>query len=445
MFRYKFYSFLNTNYCLIIQISSTKILIGSFFDEDSLMNLNPISKNNNYPFNDNEIENIKEIFNDLNIVITPQFSFMFSLPYVINKFKINTESIKFYTTEAISQLSSSYLIEFYINFNSLLIQNTISYEETNLITEKQIKNFLSNYTFMNFNQIENYLIKTLEKGIQISFHSNGYELGSFNTLIKYFNKKILIINKSSLYNFRYPQIFDYDLIINCDYLIPFPDICNRNSNYKFNLENFSQEMRNAGMKNIENLNHYPSLFLIVEPLFILEFCDLMRYKFSKDIKYFYLSKSIDSIMKYANINTGFINSQVFGKIFDFLLPFSFDELEKQKIFYHFQDFNELKDNKEIEKLIYEIKCPFCFMINKFSFFTDLGNDLFEFFTRNFSSSKDEIIVINSNNLIEQKILSQKKILNLKNLILNILLLMNSLKILLIILDQKKLLNLKLIF
>ena len=102
MFRYKFYSFLNTNYCLIIQISSTKILIGSFFDEDSLMNLNPISKNNNYPFNDKEIQNIKEIFNDLNIVITPQFSFMFSLPYVINKFKINTESIKFYTTEAIS-------------------------------------------------------------------------------------------------------------------------------------------------------------------------------------------------------------------------------------------------------------------------------------------------------------------------------------------------------
>ena len=413
MFRYKFYSFLNTNYCLIIQISSTKILIGSFFDEDSLMNLNPISKNNNYPFNDNEIENINEIFNELNIIITPQFSFMFSLPYIINKFKINTESIKFYTTEAISQLSLSYLIEFYINFNSLLIQNTISYEQTNLITEKQIKIFLSNYTYMNYNQIENYLIKNLEKGIQISFHSNGYELGSFNTLIKYFNKKIIIINKSSLYNFRYPKLFDYDSIINCNYLIPFPDICNTNSNYKFNLENFTQEMRNAGMKNIDNLNHYPSLFLIVEPLFILEFVDLMRYKFSKDIKYFYLSKSIDSIMKYANINTGFINSQVFGKIFEFLLPFSFDELEKQKVFYHFQDFNELKDNKEIGKFIQEIKCPFCFIINKFSFFTDLGNDIFEFFTRNFSSSKDEIIAINSNNLIEKKILDHKKNIEFK--------------------------------
>ena len=414
MFRYKFYSFLNSNYCLTLQISSTKIFIGSFFDDDSLITLNNNEKNNNFPFTEEEILNIKEIFNDLNIIITPQLSFILSLPFIINKFKVNIDSIKFYTTEAISQLSSSYLNEFYINFNSLLIQHINSSDEAILISEKEIKNFLSHYIFMNFNQFENSLIKTLEQGIQISFHSNGYELGTFNTLIKYFDKKIFILNKSSLFGFRYPQLFDYESIINCDYLICFPEICNSNSNFKFMLESFSQEMRNAGSKNIDNLTHYPSLFLIVEPLFILEFCDLMRIKFSKDIKYIYLSKSIDSIMKYANINTGFLNPQVFGKIFDFLLPFSFDELEKQKILYHFQDFNEFKDNKEIEKLIQEVRCPFCFIINKFSFFTDLGKDIYEFFIRNFNSQKDEIITINSNFFIEQKILNSKKNIQLRN-------------------------------
>ena len=112
MFRYKFYSFLNSNYCLTLQISSTKIFIGSFFDDDSLITLNNNEKNNNFPFTEEEILNIKEIFNDLNIIITPQLSFILSLPFIINKFKVNIDSIKFYTTEAISQLSSSYLNEF---------------------------------------------------------------------------------------------------------------------------------------------------------------------------------------------------------------------------------------------------------------------------------------------------------------------------------------------
>ena len=51
---------------------------------------------------------------------------------------------------------------------------------------------------------------------------------------------------------------------------------------------------------------------------------------------------------------------------------------------------------DILQSLEEIKCPFCFIINKFSFFTDLGKDIYEFFIRNFNSQKDEIITINSN-------------------------------------------------
>ena len=155
MFKYKFYSFSYNNkiqqivehsisYCLVIQLESVKILIGSFLNENTLIKYTSnieesAPKENNYypifPFSSSEIEDIKEIFTDLDIVITTHFDQILALPYIISALRINIEKIKFLTTEPIIQLSRSYFSEFYTNFNSILIKQYINESDIILITD----------------------------------------------------------------------------------------------------------------------------------------------------------------------------------------------------------------------------------------------------------------------------------------------------------------------
>ena len=423
MFKYKFYSFLpydnEPSYCLVVQLERVKILIGSFFTENSLINYlkQKTTKNDNtlFPFSQKEQNDIREIFKDLSIIITTHFNQLLALPYIVSSFKIQMDNIKLFSTEPIIQLASSYFSEFYNNFNSLLL---IHQKDPSLITDKEIDALLSQYQLINFSQQINSFTQSLDAFLMLELIANGYELGSSNVILHYFNKRICILTDSSFFTYRYPKNFDFMSIRNIDIMITFPNILNESESlYEKEISNLMNEINNAGGKTDVTANRsYSNILMIVDPFFMFEFVDIFRYKISKDIKLVYLSKSIDSLMKYANINTGFINEKSIDKIYEFKLPFSFDEIET---FSHFNSLNNLiKSPSPVVKDIVNGLCPIAFFANKFSFFSGEENDLFEFFIRNLCPTIDEMILVNYPFKEQFDLLGKEKQLKVKSFTIN---------------------------
>lgn len=401
MFKYKFYKFLSDSYALILEISNTKIFVGSFFTENSIIDL-PQNKTESsfsiYPFTKEEEDIIKnEIFPDLEIMIITHFNDILCLPHIFTNFGLSYEKIKFYSTEPILQLSRAYMKEFYSNFNNLLLNNSTKDSNISIIQITKINEIISKFKYLNFNQKENYLQKNFNPSLSIELTSSGHELGSSNIILSYLNKRIFIMTKSSYYSFRFPKKIDFMSPKNCEIVIQFPNIINENPNLDFEkgIVSFISELNRTVSKSNTNSKHsYPVILMIAEPFYMYEFVDSFRYKIQRELKNVYLSKSIDPLLKYANINTGFINEETMRKIIEPKLPFSFDELKDT--FFHFESFGDMikKADNEIVKEIGRGNSPVCFIVNKFSFHCCEQDDVLNFFLSNLAIEIDKIITIN---------------------------------------------------
>ena len=521
MFKYKFYEFFNEeNKVLTIQFEYSKFLIGGFFTESSLINLcsfinaklneksNIIKKINwnFFPFNinirqepmseNNEILSLKEIFSDLKVIIIPNFKSIFGYILIYKLllenedfFQINKEilnKIMIYSTEPIVQFAHSYLNEFYSSFNSILMKYTTDNKIVNMnnnkdklcfINNNDIDNFLSHVISINYKEKINYLVplstnsnslltssetsSILEKYISFEFCSNGYELGSSNILFHYYNKTIYIMTKSCLYNSRYPKIFDFNSPKNCDYILLFPDIINDTTSYEKNFKDLLDSLYKANDRNnFDSIHIYPFTLILTETFFMLEYCDVFRCKL-KNIKSIYFSKSVKSLFKYSNISLGFLNDILVNKIYNFNMPFSFGESEKEKYFIIFNDIiefqnqlvdiinNNIRDNKNVNnnfinnlfnsginqntyynknnRIInneadddnYNIKkefinslidrlSPFCFISHFFSIYSSNAQNIFDFFMNNYDNKYDKIIIISNNSIYNEKMFNEIK-------------------------------------
>lgn len=410
MLKYTFHDFPFGNYCLVVELHNTKIMIGSFFNENTIINLNNQNKSDTSGefslFTSSQETIIKNTFLDLDIVIITNFSSMLGLPYMLLKYNISTENIKFLSTEPIIQLAKSYMKEFYSNFNSFIIEHTSNslQEQIKLITSNDIDVFMALFTVLSYNQRFNSLIKEIDPSIIIFFTSSGYELGSFNIVIEYFNKSICILSNSSITPNRYPLDFNYTQLTSMDYVIQFPHIINGTpqlSHFEKNLSQFIHDITAIFSKSTVNSTHYPYIFLIAEPFFMFEFVDILRYKLPKEVKCIYISKSIDSLMKYSLINLSFINEKSYRKIYDFMSPLSFDELQNREAIYTFNTFEEMISNEKVSKMILKAECPIMFIVNKMSFEIEENSvdNLFQFFTNNSieSGGNDYVITLNYSN------------------------------------------------
>ena len=507
MFKYKFYEFFNNeNKVLTIQFENSKFLIGEFFTESSLINLcssinKKIKENTNlidsinwsfFPFinisgENNDIENIKEIFNDLKVIIIPNFKsiigYILIYKLIIENeqvFKINKETlnkIMIYSTEPIIQFAQCYLVEFYSAFNTLLINYTIKRSNSNekdflnkkidFINNNDRENFLNHIISINYNEKINYLVplssnsnsllnsdetsSIIEKYISFELCSNEYELGSSNILFHYYNKKIYIMTKSSYFNGRYPLKFDLNSPKNCDFLIIFPDVVNKNSiellNYEFNFKRLMETLQKSSSydsKDLKCIHNYPYTLILTSPFFLLEFCDVLKHRI-KVLKTVYFSKAMKSLLKYSNASVGFLNNKLVSKIFEFKMPFCFEEMEKEKnmiIFndviefqnqlinmvnnnirddsngninnlYNFgitqntyankgkkfiKDDNELNNDikKEFVKNLIDRTSPFCFISHYFSIYNSNNKEIIDFFMNNYDQKYDKIIIISNN-------------------------------------------------
>ena len=405
MFKYKFYEFFNNeNKILTIQFENSKFLIGEFFTESSLINLcssinKKIKENTNlidtmnwsfFPFinisgENNDIENIKEIFNDLKVIIIPNLKsiigYILIYKLIIENeqiFNINKETlnkIMIYSTEPIIQFAQCYLVEFYSAFNSLLINYSIKRSNSNendflnkkidFINNNDRENFLNHIISINYNEKINYLVplssnsnsllnsdetsSLIEKYISFELCSNEYELGSSNILFHYYNKEIYIMTKSSCYNDRYPLKFDSNSPKNCDFLLVFPDVVNKNSiellNYEYNFKRLMETLQKSSSYDtidLKCIHNYPYTLILTSPFFLLEFCDVLKHRI-KVLKTVYFSKAMKSLLKYSNASVGFLNNKLVSKIFEFKMPFCFEEMEKEKNMIIFNDVIEFQN------------------------------------------------------------------------------------------------------
>ena len=502
MFKYKFYEFFNKeNEVLTIQFENSKFLIGEFFTESSIINLcslinNKIKGNINlineinwsfFPFNiisedSNDISNIKEIFTDLKVIIIPNFGSIIGYILIYKLileneqiFNINKETINkimIYSTEPIIQFAQCYLSEFYSAFNSLLINYTIkrNSNEKDLLNQKMDfinnndrENFINHIISINYNEKINYLVplssnsnsllnsnetsSLIEKYISFELCSNEYELGSSNILFHYYNKKIFIITKSSFFNDRYPLKFDSNSAKNCDFLLVFPEVVNKNNNnsvnYQYNFKALMETLMKSSTydsKDLKCIHNYPYTLILTSPFFMLEFCDVFKYRLSIT-KTVYFSKAMKSLLKYSNASVGFLNNKLVNKIFDFRMPFCFEELEKDKNMVIFNDVIEFQnqlinmvnnntnpvinnlynfgitqntyankgkkitkddsdlnyDNKkEFVKNLIDRMSPFCFISHYFSIYNSNNKEIIDFFMNNYDNKYDKIIIISNN-------------------------------------------------
>ena len=502
MFKYKFYEFFNKeNEVLTIQFENSKFLIGEFFTESSIINLcssinNKIKGNINlineinwsfFPFNiisedSNDISNIKEIFTDLKVIIIPNFGSIIGYILIYKLileneqiFNINKETINkimIYSTEPIIQFAQCYLSEFYSAFNSLLMNYTIkrNSNEKDLLNQKMDfinnndrENFINHIISINYNEKINYLVplssnsnsllnsnetsSLIEKYISFELCSNEYELGSSNILFHYYNKKIFIITKSSFFNDRYPLKFDSNSAKNCDFLLVFPEVVNKNNNnsvnYQYNFKALMETLMKSSTydsKDLKCIHNYPYTLILTTPFFMLEFCDVFKYRLNIT-KTVYFSKAMKSLLKYSNASVGFLNNKLVNKIFDFRMPFCFEELEKDKNMVIFNDVIEFQnqlinmvnnntnpvinnlynfgitqntyankgkkitkddsdlnyDNKkEFVKNLIDRMSPFCFISHYFSIYNSNNKEIIDFFMNNYDNKYDKIIIISNN-------------------------------------------------
>ena len=502
MFKYKFYEFFNKeNEVLTIQFENSKFLIGEFFTESSIIKLcslinNKIKGNINlineinwsfFPFNiisedSNDISNIKEIFTDLKVIIIPNFGSIIGYILIYKLileneqiFNINKETINkimIYSTEPIIQFAQCYLSEFYSAFNSLLINYTIkrNSNEKDLLNQKMDfinnndrENFINHIISINYNEKINYLVplssnsnsllnsnetsSLIEKYISFELCSNEYELGSSNILFHYYNKKIFIITKSSFFNDRYPLKFDSNSAENCDFLLVIPEVVNKNNNnsvnYQYNFKALMETLMKSSTydsKDLKCIHNYPYTLILTSPFFMLEFCDVFKYRLNIT-KTVYFSKAMKSLLKYSNASVGFLNNKLVNKIFDFRMPFCFDELEKDKSMVIFNDVIEFQnqlinmvnnntnpvinnlynfgitqntyankgkkitkddsdlnyDNKkEFVKNLIDRMSPFCFISHYFSIYNSNNKEIIDFFMNNYDNKYDKIIIISNN-------------------------------------------------
>ena len=524
MFKYKFYEFFNKeNEVLTIQLENSKFLIGEFFTESSIINLcsqinNKLKENINFnnaidwtlfPFNinfgkNNDIQYIKEIFSDLKVIIIPNFrsliGYILVYKLILEKeelFQINKEilnKIMIYSTEPIIQYAHCYLNEFYSSLKSLLINYTIkdnkekdkesNYKTINFIHNNDIDNFLNHIISINYNEKINYLVplssnsnsllnsnetsSLIEKYISFELCSNKYELGTSNILFHYYNKTIYIMTKSSNINYRYPLKFDTDSPKNCDFLLIFPDVINKNTNIELDYEDNFKRLVLTLMKsstyesiNSNGIHYYPYTLILTSPFFMLEFCDIFMTRL-KTAKTVYFSKAMKSLFKYSNASLGFLNNNLVGKIFDFHNPFSFEDLEKEKIMVVFNDViefqnqlinminNNIRDDsivnnailnnfgitqntyvnkkgrktgkdddsnsdikKEFVKNLIDRTSPFCFISHYFSIYNSNNKEIIDFFMNNYDNKSDKIIIVSNNSDYSESIF--KEITNKLNL------------------------------
>jgi hypothetical protein len=390
-------------YTCLCEIDQYNILTGSFFNENSFNSINSTVYTQNVEDKmiiDSEItqneddediifgkdynmEKIMKIVNKTNIVIITELEEIINWPFFIKKFILNLDNIIFMSTEPIIQIGKHILLEFYHIFNKLLLKYSLGKDTIiPIVSDEEIETFLGKIIKLNFRQ--NFLISP---ELKITLVSSGFSLGSSNIIIEFYDKSFAIISKSSDFNFRYPKNLDKESLQGLDFLILFPNLLNFASNYPNQIAKLTSEIYQIVSNRSVKSDKYPSIYMPTFYLFMLEFVDIFRYKVPKEVQNIYISKSIKSILEYANVSHGYINDLIHNKIYEFKYPFNFDELIKNNSFFSYEDFESFLKCFNTDRA----DSPCIFMVNNISYQFSHAKEIFENLIKNSEFANDAII------------------------------------------------------
>jgi hypothetical protein len=432
MFSFNLEQFSPKNYILTCDFGRSKILTGCFLSEDSIA-FELTSKKNEEMEVDTEdvsvssenfastflsdsqinklklfsrIDDIFRMISEVDLIVVTSLQELIILPFFFKKFNFNQEK-KIITTEPLVQIGKYYLKEFYMSFNKILLQSTGN-AHVHSTSDKKFENSEEIFFYINDSDIDKFCESVIPMHYQEKFDlfphlkvtllSSGYELGSANILIEYFNQRIGILSKWSGYKYRYPREIDIGSLQNLNHLIMMPDTINYELDYENILTQMSGEIYKITSTVVNTSSHYPMIFMPTNWSFVLDFVDFIKYKIPKEIKNIYISQSIKPIIEYSNVSHAFINSMTHNKIYEFKLPFCFDELAKNEQFYHYRNFEDFLKNFILDSSKSNFNnmsnCPIIFMVNYFSFLFGEAQTIFENFVHNSCPEQDAVIDVN---------------------------------------------------
>jgi hypothetical protein len=327
MFNFKCQQFTKDSYCMRSTFAGQHIISGAVFNEKYLYQM--LDGNISDCLFSGKFELSAEFLENCDYIIITELNDLICWPYIYKRFNLGNK-VKFITTEPILQIGKIYLIDFYNALSKLIIDNEW---ENVFISDLDINDFIENSCIkLNYNQKH-----FIQDHLKLSLSASGYSLGSSNIIFEYYNKRIAVICNSSVYEFRYPKTIDTLALKSSDIVITQPDIINTSDDYVTSMNRLVDTTYSVTSKFDITSSHYSSLFIPCEPLFILDFVDYMRYKISKENRHVFIGKSIKGIIEYSNISHGYINQTIHNKIYEFMLPFGFDELFKNsKDIYYFR-------------------------------------------------------------------------------------------------------------
>jgi hypothetical protein len=352
MFSYNVYRNLD-NFFTIIDIEDTKFLIGSLFDEITL--IKSFEQINNSPEEIPKRPNLDkilleekdkfiELLSQVDYFLITTLNDILYLPFIIKR--IDNFKGKIFATEPIRQIAKYYLKEFYYIFNSIFsklgkFSSKINDEEMvkceevfGFVTEIEINLLIESIQNIIFN--EKIYVKN---HIYFKAISSEFNLGSCLYIIGFFDKTICVLKEFSSYDYRYPKEMELTQAgEEIHYLIQIPTqtlkFNEQHDDYYANPQiNFSNEITKIFetlykiiSKNDLNSLSYPKILISADNLFILEIVDFLIYKLPKEAKIIYFSKTIKSVIEFANVSHSYIKDKYHNKILDFEYPFQFDKL-----------------------------------------------------------------------------------------------------------------------
>lgn len=173
--------------------------------------------------------------------------------------------------------------------------------------------------------------------------SSGFHIGSSNWNLEVGQMKFALITNASFgVDYRHPMPFNGAPLKNADCMVISSVV------FQANRPSFDAQIKNLLDKLTQCLDSSlnAKVLMPISPHFVLEIVDILLHKLYDQVKIVFMSESALPLIEYSNINLGYLNPMLQGKIYNTENPLSFDKLISSGRLVVFKDIQEYLNSKK---------------------------------------------------------------------------------------------------
>ena len=193
-------------------------------------------------------------------------------------------------------------------------------------------------TILNYNETHKY-----DNLVSLTPVSSGFHIGSSNWSLETGDTKFgLITNASFGVDYRHPMPFNGAPLKNADCMIISSVVLQASR------PSFDMQIKTLLDKLLQCLDSSlnAKVLMPIQPYFVLDIVDILLHKLYDQVKIVFMSESAYPLIEYANINLGYLNPMLQGKIYNTENPLSFDKLISSGRLSVFKDIQEYLASKK---------------------------------------------------------------------------------------------------